>query len=265
MLVVSVLSLKGGVGKTSVTLGLAGAAWQRGLRVLVIDLDPQANASTVLDPQDVRRTSHDVLLAGTAGSLADAVAVSGWGDEVGVVVAETSLATLEAAPRDGSLRLRKAMAGLDADGWDLVLLDSPPALGELTRNALAAAHCALVVTEPTLFALHGAQQALSAVEAVRQAANLRLTPAGIVVNKARPWQTEHAFRLGELRDAYGELLFAPPIPDRAAVQQAAGAFLPVQAWRSEGAREVADVLDDYLERLLTTDRPGGPLRGQSDL
>ena len=265
MLVVSVVSLKGGVGKTSVTLGLAGAAWERGLRVLVIDLDPQANASTVLDAQDVRRTSHDVLLDAKPGVVADAVAVSGWGDAVGVVVAETSLAMLEPVPRDSSLRLRKAMAGLDADGWDLVLMDSPPALGELTRNALAAAHRALVVTEPTLFALHGAQQALSAVEAVRQAANLRLRPAGIVVNKARPSQTEHAFRLAELQQAYGELLFARPIPDRAAVQQAAGAFLPVQAWRSEGARDVADVFDDHLDRLLATDHAAGPLRSLSDL
>lgn len=261
MLVVSVVSLKGGVGKTSVALGLAGAGWERGLRVLVVDLDPQANATTVLDPPVTPYTVNDVLADARSGVLADAVVRSGWGPEVDLVAAEPALEHRNRVDpgrdRDGALRLRIAMDGLS--GYDLVLVDSPPSLGELTKNALAASHRALVVTEPTLFALHGAQQALDAVDVVRAGYNLRLRPAGIVVNRVRPTQTEHAFRLSELRDAYGDLLFAPPLPDRAAVQQAEGAALPVQAWRSPGAREVGQVFEDYLDRLLSTDPGAGPL------
>ena len=248
--VVSVVSLKGGVGKTSVVLGLAGAAWQRGVRTLVLDLDPQANATTVLDPVGARFTMNDVLADGRAGVLADALVRSGWGGGVDVGPSERALAHRNVDQRDGALRLRVAMSGLD--GYDLVLVDTPPSLGELTKNALSASHRALVVTEPTLFALQGAEQAVEAVEVVRAAYNLRLTVAGIVVNRVRTHQPEHAFRLAELREAYGDLVLDPPLPDRSAVQQAAGAYLPVQAWRSPGAREVSDVYDDHLDRLLVT-------------
>jgi chromosome partitioning protein len=261
VLVVSVVSLKGGVGKTSVVLGLAGAGWERGLRMLVVDLDPQANASTVLDPPAVTYTTNDVLADARAGVLGDAVARSGWGPQVDVVPAEPALEHRNrvdaSTTREGALRLRIAMDGLV--GYDVVLVDSPPSLGELTKNALAASHRALVVTEPTLFALHGAQQALDAVDVVRSGYNLRLRPAGIVVNRTRAQQTEHAYRLEELAAAYGELLFTPPLPDRAAVQQAEGAYVPVQAWRSAGARELGQIFEDYLDRLLTTDERAGPL------
>ena len=248
--VVSVVSLKGGVGKTSVVLGLAGAAWQRGVRALVLDLDPQANATTVLDPVDKRFTMNDVLADGRAGVLGDAVVPSGWGGGLHVVASERALAHRNVVDRDGALRLRVTMSGVD--GYDLVLIDSPPSLGELTKNALSASHCALVVTEPTLFALQGAEQAIEAVEVVRAAYNLRLTVAGIVVNRVRAQQPEHAFRMAELAAAYGELLLEPALPERSAVQQAAGAYLPVQAWRSPGAREVSDVYDAYLDRLLAS-------------
>lgn len=258
MLVVSVVSLKGGVGKTSLVLGLAGAARERGLRVLVLDLDPQGNATTVLDPGETPYTMNDVLADARNGVLDQAVVATGWGGGVELVAAAPALEHRNVPERDGALRLRIAMQGLTR--WDLVLVDSPPSLGELTKNALAASHRALVVTEPTLFALRGAQQALDAVEVVRAGYNLRLRPAGVVVNRSRPQQVEQAYRLEELAHAYGDLLYTPPLPDRAAVQQAEGAYLPVHAWRSGGAREVAGILDGYLERLLEEDAGAGPLR-----
>ncbi len=177
------LSLKGGVGKTTVTLGLAGAAMTRGLRTLVVDLDPQANATVVLDPTHVEFTSNDVLADGRAGVLTQAITASGWGDQLDVVASERSLEHRAVPEGEGALRLRVTMQGLEH--YDIVLLDTPPALGELTRNALAASDLALVVTEPSLFALQGASQAVEAVEVMR-AFNLRLALAGIVVNRVRP-------------------------------------------------------------------------------
>lgn len=257
MRVVSVLSLKGGVGKTSVTLGLAGAAHARGLRTLVIDLDPQANASVVLDPQHVEFTANDVLADGRAGVLADAIVSSGWGDGVDLVVSERALEHRAVPEGEGNVRLRVTMQGLS--GYDVVLLDTPPALGELTRNALTASDLALVVTEPSLFALQGAQQALESIDVVR-AYNLRLTVAGLVVNKVRPTSSEHRYRLAELALAYGDLLLQPPLPDRAVLQQAAGACTAVQQWRTQSGREVSRILDAYLDRLLTAEIEAGPLR-----
>jgi chromosome partitioning protein len=131
-----------------------------------------------------------------------------------------------------------------------VLVDCPPSLGELTRNALAAVRLALVVTEPSFFALPGAAAALEAVEVVRGSSNLVLRPAGVLVNRARPSTSEHAFRLAELRAAYPGLVLDATVPERTALQQAQGACVPVQAWRSPGAREVAEVYDDVLDTLL---------------
>ncbi len=261
MLVVSVVSLKGGVGKTSVTLGLAGAAWERGLRTLVLDLDPQGNASTVLDPESVRFSASDVLADPGSGLLPHAIAASRWGPTVGVLAADSLLERHNAlAGRDATLRLRIALSGLT--GWDLILIDSPPSLAGLTRNALVASHYALVVAEPSLFAVQGAQAALEAIDLVR-ADNLRLRAAGIIVNKLRMQSTEHRFRLDELRSAYAGLVLEPPLMDRTAIQQAEGACVPVQAWRSPGAREVCDAFEDLLDQVLVLpSSEDGPLSGR---
>ncbi|MGH8774327.1 MAG: ParA family protein [Jiangellaceae bacterium] len=259
VLTVSVLSLKGGVGKTSVALGLTGAAAVRGLRTLVVDLDPQGNATTALDPHDARFTASDVLADARAGVVAEALAESAWGPAVSVVASEPALEHRN-HPTDGRAgehRLRSAMIGLA--GVDLVVVDCPPSLGELSKNALAASDLALVVTEPTMFALTGAQQALAAVDVVRRGFNLRLRPAGIVVNRFRTRSAEHRFRLDELLAAYRDLVLDPVLPERSAIGAAQGSCLPVQAWPSPGAREVARIFSSYLALLLSAARSEGPL------
>ncbi len=246
----AVIAQKGGVGKTTTLLGLAGAAWERGLRTLVIDLDPQANATAALDPAGTAYSSNDVLADARPGVAADAVVASGWGPGIDLIPGERALEH-RAVPegRDSALRLRIALEGV-ADNYDLVLVDCPPSLGELTRNALAAVRLALVVTEPSFFALPGAAAALEAIEVVRGSSNLVLRPAGVLVNRSRPQTSEHAFRLAELHAAYPDLVLPFVVPERTAVQQAQGACVPVQAWRSTGAREVSDVYDDLLDTLL---------------
>jgi cellulose biosynthesis protein BcsQ len=246
----AVVAQKGGVGKTTTLLGIAGAAWERGLRTLVVDLDPQANATAALDPAATPYSTNDVLADARPGVAADAVVASGWGPGIDLLPAERALEH-RAVPegRDSTLRLRIALEGV-LESYDLVLVDCPPSLGELTRNALAAVRLALVVTEPSFFALPGAAAALEAVEVVRGSSNLVLRPAGVLVNRARTSTSEHAFRLAELRAAYPGLVLDATVPERTALQQAQGACVPVQAWRSPGAREVAEVYDDVLDTLL---------------
>jgi cellulose biosynthesis protein BcsQ len=256
-----VLSLKGGVGKTTITLGLAGAAVARGLRTLLVDLDPQANATVVLDPPRVGFTTNDVLADGRAGVLNQAITPSGWGEAIDLVASERSLEHHAVPEGEGALRLRITMQGLS--GYDVVLLDTPPALGELTRNALAASDLALVVTEPSLFALQGASQAVEAVEVMR-AFNLRLRLAGIVVNRVRPVSSEHRYRLAELTLAYGDLLMQPALPDRSVLQQAAGACTPVQDWKTPAGRDVSRIFNGYLDRILSLESHRTPLGADAD-
>ena len=246
----AVIAQKGGVGKTTILLGIAGAAWERGLRVLVVDLDPQANATAALDPASTAYTTNDVLADARPGVAADAVVDSGWGNGMRLIPSERALEH-RAVPdgRDSALRLRLALEGV-IDDYDLVLVDCPPSLGELTRNALASVRLALVVTEPSFFALPGAAAALEAIEVVRGSSNLVLRPAGVVVNRARPQTTEHAFRLRELAEAYPDLVLPVTVPERTAIQQAQGACVPLQAWRSSGASEAAEAFDTLLDLVL---------------
>src|SRR5436853_109216 len=113
MVTVAVVSLKGGVGKTTVTLGLAGAAARRGLPVLVADLDAQGNATTVLDPAVGPRSVADVLAEARAGSAARAAMPSAWGDQVRVLAGEPSLAARESVSGEDQLRLRRSLLGLE--------------------------------------------------------------------------------------------------------------------------------------------------------
>ncbi|MPZ64692.1 MAG: AAA family ATPase [Pseudonocardiaceae bacterium] len=261
----AVLSLKGGVGKTSVVLGLAGAALQRGARTLVVDLDPQGNATAALEPGATSATVADVLVDQNRSTLERAIAPSAWGPGLDVLVgAEAAEGHNRPDPDAKRLgRLARSLSRLDSlrdpagdDGvppYRLVLMDCPPSLGQLTRSALVGADRALLVTEPTIFAVTGAQRALEAVETEREH-NPHLQPLGVVVNRVRMRSMEHSYRIEELRAIFGPLVLSNVLPDRSAVQHAQGACLPVQHWDTPGAREMAAAFDVLLSRVLRTTR-----------
>ncbi len=271
---VAVLSLKGGVGKTTVVLGLAGAAAQRGLRTLVVDLDPQANATVALGAQPTRASVADVLDEPRPAVLRRAIAPSAWAEDLDVLVGSEETERHN-HPDPGSKRLgrlARALSRLETsleDGHDpdereepgepyqLVLVDCPPSLGQLTRSALVAVERAVLVTDPTIFAVAGVQRAFEAVQTERQRHNPALQPLGVVINRYRPRSAEHAYRVNELRELFGPLVFSALLPDRSAVQQAQGACVPIQHWDTPGAREVAAVFGTLLGRVLRSGRHQG--------
>ena len=254
MLVVSVLSLKGGVGKTSVVLGLAGAAVARGLSVVVVDMDPQGNATSVLRARRSRATLADAMAQPDEATVDAALTKTGWSE---------GTATVQLLPSDADLvrfdawapgrrlrpRLRRALTHLN--DVDLVLIDCPPSLGALTREALAAANLAVVVTTPSFFGAQGAERALTEIQEIKDTINPGLEFAGIVVNRLRENTEEHRYRKRELIDLYGaQALLKPAIPDRVAVQQAESTGQPLHAVKSSGARELSKSFDKMLGRLL---------------
>lgn len=248
MFSIAVLSLKGGVGKTTITLGLAGAAQRAGLKTLVVDLDPQANATLGLNPASVPLTVSDVLADGRRGIAADAVLGTGWGSDVELIASESALTHRNAGGTAQSAgRLRAALDGVSGN-YDLVLMDCPPSMGELTRNGLVAATHAVVVTEAGYFALHGAQQAVESVALIRETVNPQLRTAGIVLNRLRASTKEQNYRLAELRSAYPHLLLEPPVPERSAIQRAQGAGVPLQR-SGRGGTGVAKIFDQLLRRI----------------
>jgi cellulose biosynthesis protein BcsQ len=267
--VVASLSLKGGVGKTTVALGLAGAAQQHGLRTLVVDLDPQANATIALDVGATTATVADVLDEPRLSVLRAAIAPSAWGEGIDVMVGAEQLERhnhpepgpaqlgrlTRALQRLGQLDQPENGTGEPLDPYRLVIIDCPPSLGQLTRSALAAADRAVLVTDPTMFAVSGVQRAFDAVQTERTRGNPELQPLGVLINRVRPRNAEHDFRIAELRELFGPLVLPGVLPDRSAIQQAQGACMPIQRWDTPGAREASAVFTLLLGRVLRSERP----------
>jgi chromosome partitioning protein len=251
MSTVAVLNQKGGVGKTTVTLGLASAAQAAGDKVLVVDLDPQASASWTLGIEvDADTLSvSDVIPADARGAAADAIVESSWGPEVEVLPAGHELARREHdGGRQIEKRLRKALTGV-VERYDVVLIDCPPALGGNTLAALIAADLALIVVEPASYSLRGVAAVADLIDDVWQQHNPELDLGGVIVNKLPAVSAEAERRYEELAAMVGrKSVWKPAIPQRVIVNQALGEQQPIHAYGYR-AREVIEAFDALYARV----------------
>ncbi len=244
----AVLNQKGGVGKTTVTLGLASAAAHAGRRVLVVDLDPQASSSWVLgiEPESVD-TGVSQVLSGRKPNARPAIVPSAWSQQVDVLPASADLQRLE---RGAPTKLRDALAGLD-DDYDAILIDCPPSLGNLSRSALTAARHAVIVVEPSALGLRGIGGVADMVDDVWDESNPDLELAGVVLNRVPAVSREADSRVDELGRIVGKrAIWKPPIPQRVIFSEAIGARRSIHSYGSR-ATDPINAFDSLWRKVRT--------------
>jgi chromosome partitioning protein len=246
MSITALVNQKGGVGKTTVTLGLAAAYAARGRRVLVVDLDPQANATTGLGVYEVNQAIDTALLSDASGSINAVIRTAGWSHPefttpVDIAPSSPQLAKCEpqlATDMIGAQdRLAVALEGV-AERYDDVLIDCAPSLGLLTVNALFAADRVLIVAEPAAWSSDGVDQILLNVRRIAERRTGRPEVAGIVINRLGRTRDANHWH-GVLREAHPGLVLDPPVKLRAAVTEAAAMSEPVGALGRDGAAQAA--------------------------
>lgn len=250
MLTVAFTNQKGGVGKTSTVVGLAAALDRQGLRVLCVDLDPQADMTAWLglDPLATDQLNvNDVIYADRKGGAVDAVQKATWGEAIYCIGSTLDLAERETDLSPGSeFRLAKALDGVE--GYDVVLVDCPPSIGRLVVLGFVAASHVVVVTEPSSASLRGVQNVLQTLSVVQAHYNRGLQLAGIIVNhQART--TESALRVNEVAGAYGSDVWEPYVPARAIIAAAMGAGASLAEYGKDGAA-MAEVYDNLARRVV---------------
>lgn len=241
--IVSVLSQKGGTGKTTAVRTLTDVFRRVDLRVLAIDLDPQGNLSDYLDVDPEAAPTIGDVLAGRAKARAAV--------HDGIIPANLGLAEAELAlggKMGRELALKKALREL-RDDYDLIMIDCPPALGLLTVNALVAADHALISAEAQYFALQGVEQALEVIELARENLNPDLEWLGVVLNIAdmRTRHSREAF--DSLRQHYGEKLLDTTIRSSIAYAESAERALSILDYRPDLATDYLAVAEELLRRL----------------
>jgi chromosome partitioning protein len=238
---------KGGVGKTTTAINLAACLAEAGERALVVDLDPQANATSGLGMRANGTSTYDLLDGAPLSSLAKPTAFA----NLFLVASQPDLAgaAVELSHRDdGDRYLAESLQ--QADGFDFVLLDCPPSLGPLTVNALAAADRVVVPVQTEYYALEGLAQLVQSINLIRTRLNPRLAIAGVLLTMVDARTRLSADVEAEVRKHFGDLVFDAVVPRSVRIAEAPSHGLPLTHYdrRSRGAEAYWKVAMELVGR-----------------
>jgi chromosome partitioning protein len=251
--IIAVANQKGGVGKSTTAVSLGASLAELGHRVLVVDLDPQGNASTGLGIRHEQRevTVYDVLA--DEAPIEQAIVPTPI-DNLFAIPSTIDLAGAEielVSQFSRELRLKKAIEPLKHDAYDYVFLDCPPSLGLLTVNALAAAEELIVPIQCEYYALEGLGQLLRNVRLVQQNVNTGLRLTGIVMTMYDPRTKLSEQVVAEVRRYFGDRVYQTVIPRTVRLSEAPGFGQPINVYdpTSKGARSYRDLAREVAARL----------------
>ncbi len=254
--IIAVANQKGGVGKTTTAINLSAALAELGERVLIVDLDPQGNASTGLGllPEERDVTTYELLLEDV--DLSDAVHPTAQ-DGLYIVPATVDLSSADIelySKEKRSFLLHDALrqTAMDAFAFDFIIIDCPPSLNLLTVNAMVAAHSILVPLQSEFFALEGLSQLMLTIREVRHSANPNLRMEGVVLTMYDTRNNLSQQVEADARENLGELVFKTIIPRNVRVSEAPSFAQSVLAYdpASKGAQAYRDLALELVKKSM---------------
>ncbi|SET38851.1 chromosome partitioning protein [Oceanicella actignis] len=251
--ILAIANQKGGVGKTTTAINLAAALVETGRKVLLIDLDPQGNASTGLGIDADRRvkTAYDVLIADDP--LRDAIQRTDL-ERLDIVPATVDLSSADVAmvsDKRRNRRLRDALAAAEiARDYDHVVIDCPPSLNLLTINAMGAADAVLVPLQCEFFAMEGLSQLLKTVKQVRRSLNPDLKIEGVILTMFDRRNNLSQMVAEDVRRNLGDLVYRTVIPRNVRLSEAPSYAAPITVYdsASRGSLAYRALAREFIER-----------------